>query len=102
MLKYDNRIFFSSEKKLFTFAEVCVEGVGVKRRRTNAFARLDAFLVGFALVVARAPLLSRGAEAIVRIPAVTVWADALMGSRKVHALCPVPAHLMPDDTLVYI
>lgn len=90
------------EKKPLTFAKVCIEGIGVERRRTDAFTRLDAFLVGLALVVARAPLLSWGAKTVVRITAVTVRADALMRSWKVHALCPVPAHLMPDDTLVYI
>lgn len=91
-----------SEKELLTFAKVRIEGIGVKRRRANAFARLHAFLVRLALVVAGAPLLSRGAEAVVRVTAVTVRADALMRSCKVYALCPVPAHLVPDDALVYI
>lgn len=97
----NNSVFFFSAKKL-TFAKVSVEGIGVKRWRTNAFARLDAFLVGFALVVARAPLLSWGTKTVVRIATVTVRANALMRSWKVHALCPVTAYLMSDDTLVYI
>lgn len=95
-------LLFFPEKELLTFAKVRIEGIGVKRRRANALARLHAFLVRLALVVAGAPLLSRGAEAVVRVTAVTVRADALMRPCKVYALCPVPAHLVPDDALVYI
>lgn len=49
----------SSASRALTFAKVPVVRIGVERWWANALSGLDAFLVGFALVVTRATLLSR-------------------------------------------
>lgn len=60
---------------------ISIQGIRVKGWWAHALAGLHAFLVSLALVVVDASLLRRGAEAVVRIAAISVRAHALMGTR---------------------
>lgn len=86
----------------FTFTKVAIERVRIKRWWTDAFARLHALLVSFALVVTCASLLGRRTETVVRVSTISMWTDALMGTRQIDTLRSVSANLMPNDALVDI
>lgn len=89
-----------SERMLRTFTKISVVRIGVERWWTDAFSRLNALLVGSALVVVCAPLLRRRAESVVRIAAVSVGTDALVGSRLIDAIGAVSAYLSSLRALV--
>lgn len=88
--------------RILTLAKVSIERISVERWRTDTFTGLHTLFVRLAFVVAGAPFLSRRTETIVRISAIAVRADALMGPWQVYALCPVTTDLVTNDALVNI